>query len=191
MLTARQEIARERRRMMQVRRAFAAGLESSGLPAPGRAAFYLACADYLHWSMARLHRQDQRIHDLVRERIAADDDAGRERLAALDRQQERSRALADDLHRAAQLLRNAGETGVPAFEAAARDYAAAFAKLVVPGRNPLFEYTDRLLTDADWQEIAGVTPQIIAEEESLFGSVQAAAPPGMDPAQCSGEHRPG
>jgi len=66
----RAEIARERRRQIQVRKSFSAGLDPAAPWGAGDPeAFYLACSDYLLSSMDRLHDQDQMIHDLLRERI--------------------------------------------------------------------------------------------------------------------------
>lgn len=189
MLTARAEIARERRRQVQVRKAFAAGLDDAAAW-NGRepADFYLACAGYLVFILDRLHVQDQRIHDLLADRIPATDREAHERLAELDRRQRRSRELLAEFHRAAQQLKIAGRSGVAAFLAEAREFMRSFGSLLQPRRNPFSDYTDALFSEADWEEIAGVTPASLAEEARLFAAVRAAAPTGADPAQLEAGH---
>ncbi len=191
MQTSREEIARERRRQIQVRKAFQAGLDTTGWAGADAARFYLCCADYLRWSMDRLHEQDQRIHDLLRERIPAAESEAHERLAVLGERQERSRALMRDFSAAAERLRAAGVGGIRAFEQAAREFTATFNSLLQARKNPFFQHTDRLFRDADWSDIAGVSEQSLADEARLFGAVQASAPHGIDPAAFTAEHKPG
>lgn len=192
MLTARAEIARERRRQVQVRKAFAAGLDDTAAW-NGRepAQFYVASVEYLGFILDRLHDQDQRIHDLLVARVPAADGDAHEQLADLNRRQQRSRELVTRLRQAARELETAGRPGVRAFLDQARDFMAGFGSLLQPRRNPFSSYTDELFSDADWDEIAGVTPASIAEEERLFTAVRAVAPTGADPAQFVAEHGPG
>jgi len=189
MQTPRAEIARERRRQMQVRKAFEAGLATPSWD--GRAAFCLACADYLKWSMDRLHDQDQIIHDLLSERIPAAEKDAHERLAVLNGRQQKSRELMATFMRAAEALRSAGRSGLAAFESAARQFTDTFKTLLQPRKNPFFKHTDVLFTDADWERIAGVTTASIAEEQELFGAVQKTAPAGIDPDKFPAEHMSG
>lgn len=191
MQKSRAEVARERRRQMQVRKAFEAGLAAKDWGGSDPVAFYLACADYLKWSMDRLHDQDQIIHDLLSERIAADEKDAHERLAVLNARQQRSRDLMATFMRAADALRAAGRGGLPAFQAAAREFTDTFKSLLQPRKNPFFRHTDVLFTDADWERVAGVTSGSIAEEHELFATVQKTAPAGVDPDQFPAEHMPG
>ena len=191
MLTTRAEIARERRRQIQVRKAFEAGLAAVAWNGREPAAFYLACADYLAWSMNRLHEQDQIIHDLLAERIPAAEKDAHERLAVLQGRQQRSRALVATFSQAAAALRRSGRADVQAFEAAARAFTETFKTLLQPRKNPFFRYTDELFDDADWERIAGVTAASLAEEHELFAAVQGTTPPGVDPDKFTAEHMPG
>lgn len=176
---------------MQIRKAFAAGLDpQAAWQGRDRAAFYLACADYLLLSMDRLHEQDQIIHDLLGERIPAAEGEAHERLRVLNERQDRSRELLDTFRRAAGALAASRGEGIAAFEKEARDFSAAFGSLLQPRKNPFFRHTDVLFDDADWERIAGVTPASIEEEERLFIRVQKTAPAGVDPAEFSAEHLP-
>ena len=81
--------------------------------------------------------------------------------------------------------------GVPAFEAAARQFTETFKSLLQPRKNPFSRHTDELFDDEDWVRIAGVTHASVAEEQELFGAVQGTAPPGVDPDKFTAEHMPG
>jgi hypothetical protein len=182
------EIGRERRRQIQVRQAFEAGLAKSTHDATDLAAFYLACGDYIVWSMARLHDQDQRIHDLLKERL----DPGRtdvhEQLAGLNERQEKSRAFTGEFQHAVEALRDSGASGQVEFEEAARAFVDLFTSLMAPRKNPFQEHTDVYFTDSDWVDIAGVTDGSLAEEQSLYGRVEETAPAGIDPANYTAVH---
>ena len=189
MQTPRAEIARERRRQLQVRRAFEAGLQPS--PAwngrdPG--AFLLACSEYLLFSMDRLHDQDQAIHDLLRERVAADSGI-HERLQALADRQRASRALLETFRGTVERLRRSHGAALEAFTADARRFAAEFGSLLEPRRNPLRSHTDEHFGDADWLHVAGVTSASIARENQLFDRVRTSAPAGADPDEFTPEYR--
>jgi hypothetical protein len=189
MLAPRAEIARERRRMVQVRQALAAGLDRS---AEGKArepgAFYLVCADYLGFSMGRLYQQDGLIHELLSQRIPGSDRDARQQLTLLGEQQQQGRRLLEDFTVAARDLRDGGHAALPSFKAAARGFLASFNSAAQAGRNPFFRYTDALFDDADWERIAGVTPASIAEEARLFAAVRSAAPAGAEPEQFTAGH---
>jgi hypothetical protein len=190
MLQPRAEIARERRRQIQVRKAFDAGLALVDETVPTLTAFYLACADYIVASMDRLHAQDQLIHDLLAARIPADEAEAHERLATLNDRQRQSRKLLIEFQNAAEQLRRQGPSGVGAFLDAARQFSAEFKSLLAPRRNPFFRHTDALFGEDDWWRIAGVTDRSLETEERLFRAVQRTAPAGMDPAQFTAEHLP-
>lgn len=187
----RSQIARERRRQIQVRKALEAALQKGGTGAGVGRDFHLAVGDYLVFSMDRLHRQDQLIHDFLGERIPPAEADALERLAVLNQRQSSSRDLMAAFGRALERLRTEGDQGLPGFEAHARDFVATFTSLLMPRKNPFFLHTDRLFTDGDWEQIAGVTPASLREEERLFRAVQAAAPPDLDPENFTGEHVPG
>lgn len=192
MQTPRAEIARERRRQLQVRRAFEAGLA----PAPaweGRDAseFLLACADYLLFSMDRLHDQDQAIHDLLRERVARSDTDTHARLQALGERQLSSRALLESFRRTVARLRGSRGAGLEAFTAEARRFADEFGALLEPRRNPLRQHTDAHFGEADWLRVAGVTTASIAREHQLFDRVRATAPAGANPDDFTPEYAQG
>ena len=181
MSNSRAAIGYERRRQIQIRKAFEAGLE---LPDDHRADlmdFYLASGAYIVFSMDRLHYQDQVIHDLLAERIPRDDTDAHDRLAVLNERQDKSRAMVEAFRQAVDSLNETGPAGCEIFEAAAHDFTAAFTSLMAPRKNPFHSYTDELFTDDDWELVAGVTDESIEMERNLYNAVHLSAPTGIDP----------
>ncbi len=187
-MNPRAEIGRERRRMIQVRKAFETYLTQRDDDAHDPTDFYLACGDYIVWTMARLHDQDQRIHDLLKERLDPGLTDVHEQLAGLNERQAKSRAFTADFQQAVKALRDSGASGQGEFEEAARAFVNLFTSLRAPRKNPFQEHTDVLFTDSDWIDIAGVSTESLAEEKELYELVGATAPAGIDPANYTAEH---
>jgi hypothetical protein len=180
MSDAKAAIGYERRRQVQVREVFEAGLALRNRDDLELAGFFLACAAYIVFSMDRLHHQDQVIHDLLAERIAADDMAAHERLDDLAERQGKSRELIEQLQRVAEEL-TADLDALGEFEDTAVNFVDAFSSLMAPRKNPFEKYTDELFTDEDWIVIAGVTDESRLIEKELYAAVQVNAPDGLEP----------
>lgn len=178
---ARQQIARERRRQMQVRQALVAGLAQPPATEAARARFLLACADYLLFAMDRLYVQDQGIDSRLRQYLPPDDAAARRLLDDVAARLAASRGAVEELRQLAGRLRGAGLQALPEFEAGIRRFTAGFEGQLRAHRNPMAEYTDRFLGEADWAGIAAVSAASESREAALFAEVRAAAPPGADP----------
>ena len=192
MSSPRADIGHERRRQIQVRKALEAGLSRADrADHHDLAAFYLACGDYLVWSMDRLHDQDQLIHDLLRERLPASERDARKALSVLGVRQQQSRDLVRVFRNAVERLRCQGRRGVRAFETAARQFTNTFTELLAPRRNPFEKHTDQLFKPRDWVAIAWVSDDSRRSEGALFAAVQIYAPDDIDPAGFSAEHLPG
>ena len=188
-MNPRAEIGRERIRQIQVRKAFEEGLALADRLDQDLTEFYLACAEYMVFSMDRLHDQDQNIHDLLRRRIPVEDADAHERLDVLQERQGKSRELMETFHRSLDKLRQAGQKGVAAFEDGARKFLDKFTSLLAPRKNPFHKHTDELFSDEDWVIIAGVTEDSLGREVELYVAVQRTAPAGVDPEQMTAEHR--
>jgi len=181
MLNARAAIGFERRRQIQIRKAFEAGLELSDDDRADLTDFYLASGTYIVFSMDRLHYQDQVIHDLLAERISTNDVDAHSRLAVLHERQDKSRAMVETFRQAVEVLSETGPDGRNVFEAAAHTFTAAFISLMAPRKNPFEAYTNDLFSDEDWELVASVTDESIETEKNLYKAVQTSAPAGIDP----------
>jgi len=191
MIGTRREIARERRRQIQVRKSFEAALMLDEGQRTGLSGFYTACGVYLVYSLDRLHDQDQIIHDLLAQRIPAGDTQAHRGLAELNGRQEKTRGVVAAFGKAVEALKKAGEKGRQTFEQAGTRFIDACNTLMAPRRNPFFRYTDSLFSEADWVRIAAVSDESRALEAELFARVRQHAPQGIDPEQYTVQHRPG
>lgn len=184
-MNPRAQIGIERRNQIQVRKAFEGGLaldDSASLRD-----FYLTCGDYMVFTMARLHDQDQWIHDLVKQRVA-DDDPVHEQLAALDTRQDLSRAATDKFERALEIYRGGGSDA--GFEDAANAFVGIFGTMLLARKNPFEPYTNKLFSEQDWIKVVGATDEALAKEKDLYQRVQSLAPDGLNPAGFTAEHMP-
>ncbi len=181
------QIGSERRNQIQVRKAFQGGLEFDSGTAGTLRDFFLTCGDYMVFTMARLHDQDQWIHDLVKERVPEDDPV-HEQLAALNERQNNSRAATDRFERAWDAYRAGGDD--VAFLDAAKAFVGIFGTMLLARKNPFSPYTDKLFTEEDWVKVVGATEESLAKEKDLYQRIQSLAPEGLDPAGFTAEHRP-
>jgi hypothetical protein len=176
----------ERRRKLQVREAFRAGMEA---PAESRPDidYYQACADYLIPAQRRLIDQDLRLANLLEPRVPAAQAEDHEKIAALKGRLRDSDAALRAFEASARELREQGEAARGRFEAGARTYIDFVVNVLGARSHSLRHLTTTLFTEADWSHITGITPELVAEEGRLFERVRATAPPGIDPAAISTE----
>lgn len=186
-LETRAEIGRERRRQIQVRTALESGLAGSP-DAETMRDFYLAVGKYISWSMARLHDQDQGIHDRLKERLPETNTDEHRMLDELNARQQRSRSFTADFERAVASLRQQPSADLQDFVEAARAFAERFRAEMAPRRNPFEAHTNELFSEEDWRDIAAVSEESLAEEEQLFEEVRKTAPAGNDPANVKPVH---
>jgi hypothetical protein len=170
---------RERMRLGQVRKSFAAGLE---LQAKGTAVpieFFGACVDYIRASMDRLHAQDQRIHDILAPHAATAVD--RAILDHLNARLAKSRDALNKLVAARDGYRAQGAAGWSAFKAAVDEFMDVYFNVLLKGQHSTLEMQKKVFTDQDWDTVAGVSQDSRLVEASLFAAVKLLAPPGADP----------
>jgi hypothetical protein len=177
----------ERRRNLQVREAFRAGTTAFSTAAGDPVAFYRACADYLVPAQRRLIDQDMRLANLIGSRVPASQAEDHEKIAALKGRLRDSDVALRAFEDAARDLRERGGAARGRFEAAARTYIDFVVNVLGARSHSLRHLTSTLLSEADWSQITGITPELIAEEGELFEQVRATAPAGIDPAAISTE----
>ncbi|MBL8200708.1 MAG: hypothetical protein JNK40_07035 [Chromatiales bacterium] len=172
----------ERRRKLQVREAFRAGMAAFGTSQADPVAFYRACADYLAPAQRRLIDQDMRLANLIESRVPAAQSEDHEKIAALKGRLQDSDVALRAFEAAASDLRQQGGAARARFESAARTYIDFVVNVLGARSHSLRHLTSTLLSEADWGFITGMTPELIAEEGELFERVRATAPAGIDPA---------
>ena len=188
---SRAHIGFERRRQIQVRKSFVGGLDAAEANGDlDLTDFYALCGEYMVMSLVRLDDQDQKISDLLKERVPGEDAELHERLRVLDERQVKCRAMTNRFAGAVKKLKERGSECKQAFEKAARAFITEFTGLLAPRRNPLEKYTDEYFTEKDWEWIADHSDASVAMEEELYVRIQSTAPEGMDPAGFTAQHMP-
>lgn len=179
----------ERRRQIQVRKAFEKGLELNA-GQEGVDHFLMACAKYLVISLDRLDKQDQLISDFLRERAAGGNAELTRQLDTLDERQVKCRAMMARFDQAHLDFAKDPGAGGAVFRDRAADFVAEFNGMMAPRKNPLSPYTDKHFDMTDWTKIADWSDQAAATEAELFAAVESLAPDGLDPNGFTAEHLP-
>ena len=177
----------ERRRKLQVREAFRAGMTALSTSAGDPVAFYRACASYRIPAQRRLIDQDLRLANLIGSRVPASQAEDHGKIAALKGRLQDSDVALRAFEAAARDLGEQGGAARGGFEAAARTYIDFVVNVLGARSHSLRHLTSTLLSEADWGHITGMTPELVAEEGELFERVRATAPAGIDPATVSTE----
>lgn len=174
--TVRRHRHTERRHMIRVKDALAAGLEGD---APEE--FLLACTDYLAYIIGRFRMQARRNLEGLKPRVeAADDEEGRRVMADIEATMERTGQALDVLTRAAAGRARPG--GSEAFRAAARGFVDFYASVLAARKDPAQDIIARHFDSEEyWTLTDDVTPESVATERTLYARVVALAPEGMAP----------
>jgi len=171
----------ERRRKLQVREAFSAGLERYRNESGEPRAFYLACADYLLQGQHRLVAQDLRLAEMLNARVPAEQAADHELIDALFDRLQQAQNAADAFAAAIAAYRASSGHDHTAFETAAVEYLHVIVNVLGARSHSLRHLTTTLFSDQDWARIVDLTPEFLSAEEGLFKAVQGAADEGLDP----------
>ncbi len=175
------QVAFERKQMLKVRAALLDGFnrsEQKGLELTG---FFEACAAYLVWAQQRVFVQDQTIHDLLEPRVPESEEEAHRLLGELKVGMDACRQVAATYKSEVGTLVQAGQLGELAFREATERYFEEAARAMPGGRNPLERWTNEHFAPQDWETIAHVSDDVVAEEKKLFQAVINASPEGIDP----------
>lgn len=179
MSTLQERIAGERRRLRTVRQKLSAAVAQTAQGNPDWAPFYAAVGDYMEASMARLHAQDVKMGDMIREKVERVDDKVQQALDELDERLAGNQQRLDELLGARDALKAQGAAAIEKFETAARE----FTDFIVRNMGHHGGTTDlagKLFKPADWEFMAGITDEAMAREVALFEKVQATTPAELE-----------
>lgn len=167
----------ERRHMIVVKDALAAGLKTS----PANPAFVLACVDYLGYIIGRFNAQGRANIDRLLPRVAiAHDDEDRRIVADIAATISTTEAELGLLVAAAAEFRMAPERDMPGLLKAGHRFVVFYNSVLASRKNPAQEIIGRYFDDAEyWALTDDVTPASIEAERSLFLRVTGLAPPGI------------
>jgi hypothetical protein len=178
MTTLRERVAGERRRLKSVRETLTAAVARKSGGDPAFIPFYVAVADYIETSMGRLHAQDVKMGDMIREKLGTIDPESAKGLAELDERLAGNQRLLAEFVAAREALKHDGAATLPRFEAA----SAAYTHYIVTNMGHHGATTNlagRLFTTEDWDYMAGVTEAETQREQELYNRVFAALPPAL------------
>ena len=172
----REKIANERRRLRGVRQALTEAVEDPSDKSDEYRAFYVAIGNYMEAAMERLHVQDVKMGDMIRDK-SGDLDPKRveQALSELDERLTGNQAYLNRFLAARDDLSQQGAPALKPFEEAARDYTR-YIVANMGHHGATTELAQELFSPDDWIFMAGVTEEDTQREEQLHRAVRESAP---------------
>jgi hypothetical protein len=178
MTTLRERVAGERRRLKSVREALTASVARKSGGDAAFVPFYIAAADYMETSMGRLHAQDVKMGNMIREKLGTLDANATQALKELDERLEGNQQLLHRFTATRDRLKTEGAKALDAFEDIAREYTQ-YIVTNMGHHGATTELAARLFSQEDWEYMAGVTPEETRLEQELYNKVFGALPPAL------------
>lgn len=175
MTELRDHIAGERKRLRAVRQKLSAAVAQGAHGNPDWVPFYVAVAGYMEASMGRLHAQDEKMGDMIRDKVETVDDSVRKALGELAERLGGNEQRLRRLLAARDALQNEGAAALGEFEAAAGDFTA-FIVANMGHHGGTTDLAARLFSPADWDYMAGITREEMDREVALFEQVNRTTP---------------
>lgn len=177
MLDVAQHRHTERRHMIRVKNALAAGLGMT----PPDANFLLACADYLGWIVGRFTVQGRANLERLGPRVAAaGDEEGARIIADIALTLGQTESALAGLLAGAEAWRNRPDDGLPELLAAGHRFVAFYDAVLASRKDPAQQIIDRHFSSAEyWALTNDVTSESVATEDALFQRVARLAPAGI------------
>jgi hypothetical protein len=178
MSTLRERVAGERRRLKSVREALSAAVARKSGGDAAFVPFYVAIADYIETAMGRLHAQDVKMGEMIREKLGTIDAQASRALAELDERLDGNQQHLAKLVAAKNALQKSGAAALQSFETV----SAAYTGYIVSNMGHHGGTTDlaaRLFSQDDWEYMAGITDEETRAEQKQYERVFSALPAAM------------
>lgn len=180
MTTLREKVAGERRRLKSVRETLTAAVARKSRGDSAFVPFYVAIADYIETSMGRLHAQDVKMGNMIREKLGKLDAKAEQSLHELDERLAGNQEHLKALSAAKTALAKASDgAALERFETV----GAAYTSYIVASMGHHGGTTDlagRLFTQDDWEFMAGVTDEETRTEQKQYARVFDALPAALN-----------
>jgi len=173
-------VSNERTHLSQVRRAFTKSLEIQNVD-PGLVNFYVACSNYLDFSLKRLINQDYILHDLLLPHVEADNTEYKNKLENLSKGLGAMEKSMTQLNNAKDQLVKSGLYEIDLFKREAAHFLDVFLNMLATNRHSTYDLEKQVFKPEDWKQIAGVTEESINSENTLYNDVKLSAPQGCEP----------
>lgn len=168
----REKVANERRRLKQVRQALSAAIDDGAREDPEFVPYYIAIANYMETSMGRLHIQDVRMGEMLRERVPAEKQGA---LSELDRRLDGNQQHLKTFLSSRDALKSDGVSAIRKFEKASQAYTD-YIKSQMGHHGGSTDLAGEYLTQDDWNFMAHTSDEAMAKEQVLFDKVFAIQP---------------
>lgn len=178
MTTLQERIGNERRRLREIRMQMLAAVEQKSNGDESFVPFYIASADYIDATMARLHEQDVKMGDMIREKADAVEDNIEEAIEQLDARLQGAKEHLKPFLAARDELKEKGAAALESFEKAARKYSD-FIVANMGHHDASSELSAKLFSLADWEYMAGITDEEVEKEANLFERAAASTPDSL------------
>lgn len=178
MTTLRERVANERRRLRSVRQRLSAAVAQTSGGDAAYVPFYIAVTDYMEAAMGRLHAQDVKMGDMIREKVPEINAQVEQALGELDARLSGNQQHLERLLEAREALKRDGAKAIGNFEAVAK----AYTDYIVANMGHHGATTDlagELFSVADWEYMAGVTDEEMRREQALYEDVEASTPSSL------------
>jgi len=174
----RDKVAAERRRLREVRQALSAAVAQGSQGASAWVSFYLAIGDYFAAAMHRLHVQDVRMGDLLRQRADLSTPKATVAMQELQDRLDGNQRLLDRFMLCHAGLKTQGAATLPAFESAARDYTN-FITTNMGHHDGTTSLARDAFTTEDWEYMALTSDSDAEREGVLYGEVFSKLPDNL------------
>ena len=179
MSTLHERVAAERRRLRQVREALTAATSEGSAGNPAWVPFYVAVANYFETTMDRLHHQDIRLGDMLREKADMDSEANQVAMAELEERLAGNQRHLEEMLDARSALMASGADALDRFEAAGGAYAGYIVANM--GHHPgTADLARDLFSAEDWEYMAAVSDEAQQREADLFDEVFRTVPDDLE-----------
>jgi hypothetical protein len=178
MTTLQERIGNERRRLRTVRQNMIAAIEQGANGDEAYVPFYIAVADYIDATMQRLHEQDVKMGDMIREKVETVDAGVETALAELEERLDGARKHLEPFLAARDDLKQDGAAALERFEKAGQAYSD-FIVANMGHHGATSDLSVKLFAPDDWEYMAGITDEEVERDAKLFDGVQGNIPDGL------------
>ncbi|MDP6616713.1 MAG: hypothetical protein QF790_06065 [Gammaproteobacteria bacterium] len=173
-----ERVAAERRRLRQVRQALTQATTQTSEGHADWAPFYIAIADYFEAAMARLHAQDIRMGEMLRDKADMGEPDNQHAMAELEERLSGNQQHLKQMLAARDELNADAQAGLQSFESAGKAYADYIVANM--GHHPgSTNMAQELFSSDDWAHMADVSEADQVREEHLFERVFASVPASL------------
>ena len=178
MTTLQERIGNERRRLRTVRQNMIAAIEQGSKGDEAYIPFYVAVADYIDATMQRLHVQDVKMGEMIREKVESVDAGVEKALAELEERLKGASEHLEPFLAARDALKKEGRVALERFEKAGKKYSD-FVVANMGHHGATTDLSTKLFSTTDWEYMAGITDEEIERDANLFDAVQGNIPDSL------------